>query len=388
MRPSTFRGSTARRRATSLNLIPAHVLVATGALFGTGCAPTSFGCDAYNACIQPDGGQSGSGAGGQAGSAGAGSGGVSAGTGGGSSGAAGDGGESGDGGGDSGGSGGGEGGSGGTEPCDGACQGATPVCKASTNECVECTEEQTDACTGLTPLCDTETNSCVECLMQSNCAEPTASRCDGGACLPCSDNAHCTNISGRGVCSSGVCVQCTAADEAACGANSCNPMTKQCTSTPRGTVGTCRPCVADSECTGGNQADPDARCVQMEFMGSLRPGGFCLRRAAKTCARPYMIAISAPSLSGALAENYCGIDQENVRCEAVLDLINSRSCPGGADISCGCARDQDGFCTEGGQGGLCRDFTLVNDQCTYQCGINNDCPVGRTCLGSPIAYCQ
>jgi hypothetical protein len=153
-------------------------------------------------------------------------------------------------------------------------------------------------------------------------------------------------------------------------------------------VSQCKPCLADSECTGGNQPDPDFRCVPMHFMSVPRPGGFCLRRVAKTCGRPYTIGFAARSLSGAPEENYCGIDQQNVRCEAVLDLIDSRTCPGGANTLCGCARDDDGNCTASGQGGLCRNFVALNEQCTYQCGSVNHCPSGYTCTGTPTMYCQ
>jgi hypothetical protein len=327
------------------------------------------------------GGSAGRGEAGSAGSGGAsgtssGIGGSASGSGGSSSGAAG---ESGTG---------GAGGSGGTEPCDGACGGATPVCNIATDECVECTEEDAAACTGDTLLCDQDTNTCVECLQQTDCMDAAASRCSAGSCVPCSTNEHCSDISGKGVCHSGTCVQCTVADESACGANSCNPMTKQCTGTPRGSVGICRPCLADSECVGGNQPDPEQRCVQMEFQGVLRTGGFCLRRVAKGCDRPYQIPWNAQSLSGAPSEVYCGINQASVRCEAVLDLIGSRSCSGGADTQCGCARDDDGNCIESGQGGLCRTVGVNANQCTYRCGAVGHCPDGFTCTGSPTMYCQ
>jgi hypothetical protein len=206
--------------------------------------------------------------------------------------------------------------------------------------------------------------------------------------VECEDNDDCTHIAGKGVCDGGACVQCTVEDETHCAGKSCNPATKTCTTTTLGSRDYCQSCVADSECFGGNQADPDARCIPMEFNGELRPGGFCLRRVSKTCARPYTIAIGAASLSGATTENYCGIDQANVRCEAVVDLENSRTCGSGADTACGCARDVEGNCTETGVGGLCRDFVALENQCTYQCGALNHCPQGFTCTGSPTKFCQ
>jgi hypothetical protein len=126
----------------------------------------------------------------------------------------------------------------------------------------------------------------------------------------------------------------------------------------------------------------------MEFQGSPRSGGFCLRRAVKTCGRPYTIGISAKSLSGVAAENYCGIDQQNVTCEAVIDLEDSRTCMTQPDSACGCLRDAENKCVGAGQGGLCRDFAVLQGQCTYQCGTANHCPEGLSCTGSPTKYCQ
>ncbi|HET9960315.1 MAG TPA: hypothetical protein VFQ61_37750, partial [Polyangiaceae bacterium] len=86
---------------------------------------------------------------------------------------------------------------------------------------------------------------------------------------------------------------------------------------------------------------------------------------------------------------YCGIDQENVRCEAVLDMTTrAQECPSGDDDACGCERDESGACTSSGQGGLCRDLALVKNRCTYRCGSPDDCPTGKKCDGTPIAYCQ
>jgi hypothetical protein len=183
-------------------------------------------------------------------------------------------------------------------------------------------------------------------------------------------------------------VECTVADESACAGKSCNPATKGCTSTTTGSVGTCKPCVADSECLGGNKADPDVRCVPMEFNGTPRAGGFCLRRVAKTCAKPFQIPISGTSLSGATSESYCGIDQENVRCEAVLDLVAGADClTDGEDTSCGCARDDEGNCIDAGAGGLCRIVGVNASRCTYGCGTVAECPGSLKCtIDAP--YCH
>lgn len=285
--------------------------------------------------------------------------------------------------------GGGDAGAGGvvSQPCGGACTPPKAVCDEPTDTCVECLEAG-DCAGGAKKKCDTTAKACVECLAATDCGDAKLAKCDSGACVKCTSNDDCAHIAGKVICDGGACVQCTPSDETACVGKSCNPLTNACTATAAGSVGTCRPCLADSECTGGNVADPDARCVPMKYNGTPRPNGFCLRRVSKTCTKPYKIAISAASLSGAKSESYCGIDQDSVRCEAVLDLVQSRACGGGMDSECGCARDKDGNCTEAGVSGLCRTVGVDTDQCTYQCGVDNDCPVGKSCLGLGTTYCQ
>lgn len=361
-------------------------------LFAVGCialvAPSlvscSSDCQDRDDCApyMPPGGGSSSGSSGDAGApdhggtAGASSGGKSGGSAGGASAGGGTGAASG---------GAGEGGSSAPVPCAGACAAPTPVCDESDDSCVECLGEAD--CTGSEKKCDTEARECAECLGSEHCTNPAAAKCAGGACVECEANVDCGHIEGKGVCDSGTCVECTVADETACQGKSCSPTTKACTTTSAGSRDLCEPCIADSECIGGNQADPDARCVAMEFQGTARPGGFCLKRVAKTCARPFQTPTTGVSLSGAASEQYCGIDEDSTRCEAVLDLLASMACADGMDISCGCLRDQNGECTNTGAGGVCRTVGVNANQCTYACGVTNDCPTGKTCTaGQP--YCH
>lgn len=340
------------------------------------------------------GGTGGDGTGGMAGEASGGSGGESGGAGG-TGGATGG----------AGGVGGGSGGTGGTPPCAGACEGATPVCDEQSDTCVECLhtvdceEGVCDAdtmecvqCLGSEDcdgeLCDTEARLCVECLGNADCDDPAASTCDTGVCSPCVDNEDCAHLSGTTVCDDGECVQCTIAEEAVCEGTSCDPATLTCTETEVGSVDDCGRCAADSECIGGNQSDPERRCVPMEFDGEAREGGYCLRRQSQTCSRPYAIVINATSLSGALQEAYCGIDEDSVTCEAVVDLLSSRACPEGEDSECGCPRDEDGNCTEAGEGGLCRTVGVFENQCSYQCGAENRCPSDFSCANQDPDFCQ
>jgi hypothetical protein len=288
---------------------------------------------------------------------------------------------------ESGGAAGATGGGGGSSPCDGSCGGDTAVCDEATETCVECLGS--DDCDGATSLCDTDSNECVECLSNDDCDSATASKCSNGECVSCAGNGDCSHIAGKGVCDTDEdeCVECTVADEDPCEGNSCNPATNACTDTTIGSVGSCEPCVADSECSGGGTADPNARCVPMEFEDVLRPGGFCLRRQSKGCSQPLTVTLAATSLSGASAENYCGLNEAVTRCEAVLDMVAGASCSDGLDSSCGCHRDGGGACTDTGEGGLCRTVGGVDDTCTVACGSSNDCVSGKVCtLDDP--YCH
>jgi hypothetical protein len=92
-------------------------------------------------------------------------------------------------------------------------------------------------------------------------------------------------------------------------------------------------------------------------------------------------------LSGAALESYCGIDQANTRCPAVLDLIAGHTCDAGQDAECGCTRDMDGSCTAPGEGGLCRTVGALAQSCTYSCGTIAQCPNGTTCTAD-TPYCH
>ena len=96
-----------------------------------------------------------------------------------------------------------------------------------------------------------------------------------------------------------------------------------------------------------------------------------MKTLASGCARPFLSILSdRMSLSGAAEEDYCGIDEMTVSCEAVRALIESQTCPGGTDGEC--AAD----------GALCRMVGAAPNRCTYTCGSPDDCPaagVSSTC---------
>lgn len=269
-----------------------------------------------------------------------------------------------------GGNGGAAGGAAGGAGCDAACGGTTSVCDSESAECIECLDG--DDCDD--GFCDPETHSCVECLEHSDCMSPSAGRCDGGECTPCTDSEHCAGISGKEACaeSTGACVECTANDESGCGNNSCDPATNQCTETARGSRTVCRTCVADSEC------EPNYRCVPMEFQGEPREGGYCLKLGAMGCERPLTVPTPArTSLSGAEAEVYCGVSESRTTCEAILDLLADEGCTTPSD--CG---------VPGLDDARCETVNLVLNRCTYSCDLSNQCPNTVNCGGpSEDKYC-
>jgi hypothetical protein len=290
-----------------------------------------------------------------------------------------------------------------TEPCNGKCSGSTPICNDATSECVACltsshcteagkpvcdTSSNTcvgcltsDDCSSETPVCDLETTTCVTCLSNAECTTATASRCEPSTntCAACEIDDDCSQIDGKHVCASGACVQCTVAKEAACGTNSCNPVASACTTTPRGSVNICRTCLADSECIGGNLTEPTARCVPMHFDGAPH-GNYCLQRAAtvSSCARPYSVGIDAASVSGASSETYCGINAEVTTCDAVVDMIASKTCV----IDTDCGSEKGGLCKQVGPG------TNPPFICTIPCSKAEQCADGDTCDLPLSPYCH
>jgi hypothetical protein len=256
---------------------------------------------------------------------------------------------------------------------------ATPECNES-GQCGACTGD--DGCVGRVnaPKCDTTEGSsskghCVQCLTHSDCPDSTAPQCSSHVCGACTGDAACTGRPDAHACDvsgsapySGTCVQCTVDNEADCGPDVCTPSTRTCaTGHTKASQGTCQPCVADSECVGNH------RCIPMQFMGADRDNPYCLTLLSATCTKPYASAsINRESVSGAPADDYCGITESKTTCEAVLSLIADATCPGGADTEC--AAD----------GSICRSVNGAPSHCTYACTISAECPDPAPCRSG---YC-
>jgi hypothetical protein len=258
-------------------------------------------------------------------------------------------------------------------PC-GICEFETPVCNDEL-QCVECTAALDEFCTEMALVCKTGAFVCVACNANSECNDATAARCDAmqNECAGCQGETDCIGIEGRPVCDDRTCVQCTpGTEDVDCGGKSCDPLTRACTDTEVGSLETCEECVADSEC--GEEGN---RCVPMTYDGLRYPNegiGFCLQsiELGGSCANPYRIVVRRTSLSGAAADDYCGINEDLATCQAVRALL--------ADTPCNPVNgDQD--CPQ--PAGLCRELPGMLNRCTYLCSSVVECVTpGSTCGSS------
>jgi hypothetical protein len=100
---------------------------------------------------------------------------------------------------------------------------------------------------------------------------------------------------------------------------------------------------------------------QNRFPGTT--SGFCLKAISGGCEQPFSIRLQdRESLTGVRGEDYCGIDESLTTCPAVADLLLNRRCDGGKDDEC--------F----QPGGICRQVGVLENRCTYLCGLAAQCP--------------
>jgi hypothetical protein len=220
----------------------------------------------------------------------------------------------------------------------------------------------------------------VDCNESSDCDDADAAHCNAetNECEGCRSDTDCNGIDGLPRCAADTdtCVQCTPeTEEPDCLGKSCNPETFTCTDTAVGSVATCEECVSDSECgEAGN------RCVAMEYQDEAYPDsqtGFCLKSIdlGGSCTNPYRIVITRTSLSGAEADDYCGINEDLATCQAVRALLADDPCnPVNEDLDCP------------QPSGLCRELPGMLNRCTYLCSDVVECKSppapGSTCDSS------
>jgi hypothetical protein len=110
-------------------------------------------------------------------------------------------------------------------------------------------------------------------------------------------------------------------------------------------------------------------CIALDFKKGMPHGHFCLKDASAGCMRPFFVPVNKPSLSGKAATNYCGIDEDQATCEAVLAMVAAWDCAG-----------MNGKCTNPNTmqevdvpGALCKKI-LGTNSCTYACAGAVQCP--------------
>ncbi|WP_158542599.1 hypothetical protein [Lujinxingia litoralis] len=225
--------------------------------------------------------------------------------------------------------------------------------------------------------CDGPPGQCVECLENAHCTDPQAPVCQQGACTGCASNQDCAGVEGKAICdvATGMCAECLPGQSEACGDFSCDPQTRECTTTELKSRGSCESCRSDDECA------PDHICVAMSFAGLARDSAYCLRidtapdANSSDCQEPFMVLDIKESITTAELEIVCGINEALTTCEAVLDY--NRSCTSADD--CGVAGLDDGLCEliEFEPGVRCTipcDSSLEYPQCyfPYGCASNGD----------------
>ena len=265
-------------------------------------------------------------------------------------------------------------------PC-GECPATAQYCVVDRDGGPACSECDpgigNESCSAFTdrPICDRDTARCVACTSNDHCTDPEASRCVDNECVPCSESSDCDHVMDEvtalpicaGTGDDARCVQCTEATEAIdCGSFACDGLTGRCTLDQRLQTN-CGACDEDTDC------QLPLRCVPMNYMGTPRAGGYCLRprAAAPECEIAYTTILEdRVSLSGRPADDNCGINEANTTCEAVRAY--GQNCGAGGDPApCnGFGASRCGSLSMG---------ALVN-RCTYACSFPFQCVGEAPCV--------
>ncbi|MGB0679469.1 MAG: hypothetical protein ACPGUV_07405 [Polyangiales bacterium] len=235
------------------------------------------------------------------------------------------------------------------------------------------------------PVTQAVTPSTPPCTENANCAGSSASRCDTstGACTACLSSDDCAHIAGNNVCDNGLCIQCNAADDTACGNFICDPVAKQCTQVVKGTQADCQECIADEHCIDGRV------CVDVTFQGKSTgrrclwrkdaaglpgaPGGDCTSLALFVSERAVTTVNGVQTEVCGLATTTCmGLDHFRTGGRGG-DSCESQATPGEPDHTlCGSPDVNDAHCQR-------VSSTSDTFRCTYRCTEkDDDCKVDST----------
>ena len=303
-----------------------------------------------------------------------------------------------------------------SDACGGSCKGGTPVCTPG-GQCVGCSATERGACTE-SQQCDVLAGACVECLQQTDCKDPKASVCDSTThkCKACGVSSvnDCDHVAGKNVCAAGECVECTAANRAACktGDNQaavCDGSQRSCAPYAVGGTGLCGACVSDAQCEAGQ------RCVQTLYEDQA-VGWFCQWQRGGGSGAPALCNSSArPWLSTRPTASRDAPEGSFEMC-----VLRASACPAFNVFGKACGRYTSGatsFIVEdhgdlqipqaergqastlakiaadpsvcGAEGGACVSATPAGGtqtgtyRCTMRCGDLNDCKSG-TCSASAL----
>ncbi len=205
---------------------------------------------------------------------------------------------------------------------------------------------------------------------------------------PGDESDQCTE-DGAGICDmsgeSGLCVECNADDETACGDNVCDVAAMTCTETPAEMTGLCGECVSDRQCSPGRV------CVPMTYTDLDTPetsvGNFCLWREdadapvgapGGSCpsVRPYFPTVEAVTVSGETVD-VCSLAVST--CPALEDFrMTPCTTPGVSDATCGTGLGD----------GLCRNVSGDTNRCTVRCDSDDDCRSTTCNTGESPPYCN
>ncbi|MGC4067252.1 MAG: hypothetical protein QM784_21940 [Polyangiaceae bacterium] len=212
-------------------------------------------------------------------------------------------------------------------------------------------------------------------------------------CKPCSIDADCALIAGKGVCDAGTCVQCTGKKYEACGklestAVVCDSAAKTCTTDKKEhSAGPCQPCVSDAQCKAGQL------CAKQMYKDKL-VGNFCFWKQGDTANgapaacfteanRPYVrVEADVTSVDGDSA-TLCTLASVTT-CVAVNQYRTKDCAPTGTPDPnlCGFAPGADANCVETSTGSKtyrCTNVCLSADDCKGSGGGSSiTCDVNAT----------
>ncbi len=121
-----------------------------------------------------------------------------------------------------------------------------------------------------------------------------------------------------------------------------------------------------------NSAVNDFKCIPLDFPTGTAHGHYCLRSFPPACDQPFAVTVAnRVSISGALSDSYCAVNEDLTTCEAARAFNDNWHCTG-----------TPGMCSEllGGTeiavpGAICADLGggAQTSRCTYECSAADQC---------------